>query len=200
MIVSLEILSVNFLAKEIYDMVNNEEGISKKEEVKVVANFKPIQVKADVSGGPVAKCHNCGIEKPVKHMNYGNLKEVGNSYLCWSCNGKPYVHCTGIEGCPKGGCIHRWEDMEWLCNGVNWKDVRITGTECISFSNTEICLEKLHKLIEFGNVFQCTKCNLYYVKELTASEYFGAVGIDNVCAVCYDQEHKDCKGTGEKLG
>jgi len=114
-------------------MVNSEDGISKKEEVKVVANFKPILVKADVPGGPTVKCHNCGKEKPIKQINCGNLTGGGKGYLHWSCYGKPYQHCKGVVGCPVGGCIHRWEDMEWLCNGVNWNDICITGIECISF-------------------------------------------------------------------
>jgi len=115
----------------------------KKEEVKEVAsplvNFKPIHIEEAIPEGPMAKCCNCGKVRPIKTMSYGNLGNGEKAYLCWSCNGRPYVHCRGILGCPEGGCIHDWEYMECLNNKINWKDIYITGAECVSFECTEIC-------------------------------------------------------------
>jgi hypothetical protein len=40
---------------------------------------------------------------------------------------------------------------------------------------------------------------LYYVKGLTAKEYFGATGNNDVCAVCYKEQHKNTKKGREEL-
>lgn len=146
-------------------MINNEEV---KEVASPLVNFKPVHIEENIPEGLMAKCCNCGKEKPVKTMSYGNLSAERKGYLCWDCFGKPYEHCRGIAGCPKGGCIHPWNGMEWLCNGVNWNDRKITGRKCVSFEGAEICKKKLYELTEIGEVFQCTKCNGHYVKGLSA--------------------------------
>lgn len=162
-----------------------------KEMLNSLANFRPIHREEEREVGPTAKCCNCGKEKPVMQMNYGNLDEGVKGYLCWECFGKPYEHCRGIEGCPEHGCILPGEDLEWISYEIDLHATYITGAECVSFSGYEICKRKIKELLDSGEIFQCRKCEGYFTMELMAEAYMEALGGDDVCASCYHEEQKN---------
>ena len=157
-------------------------------------NFGTIHIEEDNVEGASARCLNCGRERPITKMCYGNLSMVKKEYLCWSCYGRPYIHCMGGIGCPKDGCIRLWEDMVFLNDMINLHDTYTTGVECVSFSGSEICNKRLKELLDSGGVFQCRKCGSYFTRDLTAEAYMNAFEVDDVCASCYHEEVTAAEG------